>query len=376
MKSKYTHVFVDEYQDTSLSQHELFLSLVRLGLIGTAVGDTDQSIFAFRGGDSQHILDLQKDTSEFAHFVIDKNHRSHPSIVNYASRLLDSNFDLVHVDDDKNSRVIRTALAGNTTNAAEYLSKHIQKWVDEEEDIAFSNIVFLAKKESTLMALAEGLSLKYRVYIDSPLHKMDSTAAEFVIGLLSYYFGSINSTVELIDIYIDDGLLKNNSPLKKRIKQELSIFKNTVDVREVCRLALDLLKMAGYVDADRLAEVISQLNETLNDEKYTSVFKSVVKDEIQLMTLHKSKGLEFKVVFHFDLEEWSFPYRRPGNTWSDPPDYPNLVQETNLHYVGITRAEEYCVLVSSELRKNAKGEFKKAQPSYFLTLPQLKGLYS
>ena len=94
------------------------------------------------------------------------------------------------------------------------------------------------------------------------------------------------------------------------------------------------------------------------------------------MTLHKSKGLEFKVVLHFGLEEWNFPYRKYTGNWNDPPQYPDLQQETNLHYVGITRAEELCVLCQSELRENAKGELKTSAPSYFLGLSQLNGLYT
>ncbi|TMO88057.1 UvrD-helicase domain-containing protein, partial [Pseudoalteromonas ruthenica] len=49
IKALYSHVFIDEYQDSSMPQHELFIKLKELGLIATAVGDVDQSIFRFRG---------------------------------------------------------------------------------------------------------------------------------------------------------------------------------------------------------------------------------------------------------------------------------------------------------------------------------------
>ena len=120
----------------------------------------------------------------------------------------------------------------------------------------------------------------------------------------------------------------------------------------------------------------SAVFEILGDESLTSLFKPTDANEIQLMTLHKSKGLEFEVVFHFDLEEWSFPFREYTGNFNDPASYPTLSEELNLHYVGITRAEKLCVLVQCELRKNASGSFKSAQPSYFLGLPQLQGLYS
>lgn len=49
IKARYSHVFMDEYQDSSEAQHELFTKLRELGLVATAVGDIDQSIYRFRG---------------------------------------------------------------------------------------------------------------------------------------------------------------------------------------------------------------------------------------------------------------------------------------------------------------------------------------
>ena len=117
------------------------------------------------------------------------------------------------------------------------------------------------------------------------------------------------------------------------------------------------------------------LKQILEHEEQLKLFKPIDKNEVQVMTLHKCKGLEFKVVFHLDLEDWVFPFKRViDNDW-DNPIYPNLIQEKNLHYVGITRAQNDCVLIQAGLRRNSFGEFKVSKPSCFLTLPQLEGLY-
>jgi Superfamily I DNA and RNA helicases len=81
----------------------------------------------------------------------------------------------------------------------------------------------------------------------------------------------------------------------------------------------------------------------------------------------KAKGLEFDIVFHLDLHEWVLPTKRPGpgNDW-DNPEYPTLEQDTNLHYVGITRARKACFLCTADQRVNWKGETKQARPSEFL----------
>ncbi|HBI9096905.1 TPA: ATP-dependent helicase, partial [Acinetobacter baumannii] len=76
-----------------------------------------------------------------------------------------------------------------------------------------------------------------------------------------------------------------------------------------------------------------------------------------------------------DLDDWSFPYREYTGSFDDPPVYPQYKQDLNLHYVGITRAKEYCLLVQTTKRFNKQGVEKNTQPSDFLTLPHLETLY-
>ena len=85
------------------------------------------------------------------------------------------------------------------------------------------------------------------------------------------------------------------------------------------------------------------------------------------MTLHKSKGLEFDVVFHLDLYEWLFPQKGPGpeNDW-DNLVYGSYLQDLNLHYVGITRARKCCILLYSTSRTNDAGEAKTGKDSEFI----------
>ncbi|EMA9953547.1 ATP-binding domain-containing protein, partial [Salmonella enterica] len=133
--------------------------------------------------------------------------------------------------------------------------------------------------------------------------------------------------------------------------------------------------IAGLLDFNATEQDDNALLEVLSKDIFMKQFRPLCDDEIQVMTLHKAKGLEFKVVFHFDLDEWSFPFRKINDADRYSPLYPNLQQELNLHYVGITRAETCCVLINSEFRQNASGEFKKSEESYFFKLPQLYGLY-
>lgn len=144
LKAKYTHIFIDEYQDSSMEQHELFLKLADLGLIGTAVGDTDQSIYAFRGSSTLYLKDLIENQSKFQEFCIDINHRCHVSISNYASRVKDSLFPINNNENDQ-VRVHRFTIEGNHQKSAFKISALIDSIVKKKDFLNYSDIAILGK---------------------------------------------------------------------------------------------------------------------------------------------------------------------------------------------------------------------------------------
>ena len=99
ISSRYVSVFVDEYQDSSEPQHKLFLELLKLGLCGVAVGDVQQSIYAWRGSDPKYILELIDSPDVFEHHLININHRCHPSINNYANRIINEHCEIVETQE-------------------------------------------------------------------------------------------------------------------------------------------------------------------------------------------------------------------------------------------------------------------------------------
>lgn len=87
IKSRYTSIFIDEYQDCGRDQHLLMKTLVSYGLRGIAVGDIDQAIFRFAGKSPDHLSELMK-SKDYKHFEITKNHRCDSSIQAYSLALL------------------------------------------------------------------------------------------------------------------------------------------------------------------------------------------------------------------------------------------------------------------------------------------------
>jgi superfamily I DNA/RNA helicase len=368
VSAKYSHVFVDEYQDSSLAQHQLFLSLFDQGLIVTAVGDVWQSIYEFRGGSSKLLHELAAN-DQFKHFVIDINHRCHPSIVNYATRLMNPNAaSLSHDHDD--IRVYRLHLIGNLTNIGGFLSKFIKELKEKHAIENESDVAILAKKEKSLFLCAQGMQIDYRLYNDNPLEESSSSeCVDFYSDLLAFRYGTIATIQDLIDIHFD--LVSPNLITISKLRLLIKKLRNKKTIEELISEFRGLAVFVGILDTTNTDQAL-RLN--FHDQAFIKQFKPRTESEVQIMTLHKSKGLEFKYVFHLDLEQWSFPYMEKGDNWDDLR-YPSLAQDTNLHYVGITRAEKYCYLIRAEYRQNASGNDSKSRESYFWSLPQLTGLY-
>ena len=90
-QSQVTHLLVDEYQDTNLSQYALIRLLVEPGQRLTVVGDDDQSIYAWRGARPENIAQLSKDFPDLKVIKLEQNYRCSGTILNAANALIANN---------------------------------------------------------------------------------------------------------------------------------------------------------------------------------------------------------------------------------------------------------------------------------------------
>ena len=108
---------------------------------------------------------------------------------------------------------------------------------------------------------------------------------------------------------------------------------------------------------------VSNLKTVITNRKMLESYIPARENEINLMTLHKSKGLEFSIVFHLDMYEWIIP-----NKYNEK----DQTQDLNLHYVGVTRAKDVCYIMIGTKRYRSKyDDYISAEPSSFLSLPGL-----
>jgi len=366
IKYKYTSLYIDEYQDSSQPQHQLFLALLELGLSAVAVGDIQQSIYAWRGSDPRYIKDLIDKPDVFEHHIVNTNHRCHPSITNYSNRLFNKDCPLLSTQD---IRVYQWVLGGTQQSVASQLNDQIKNLLTNNIVSSLSDVAILVRNNNTLDFLKNGLNLPFRVFNDDPLSLINSPVAKVMSSLLTYYFDHkalINDIVELVSQYRSLSH-SQKSYARSLIKRIVGCDERTIKQK--------IINVTGkLLDTKALELETSALVRVLGDQNLLKQFKPTDKNEVQVMTLHKSKGLEFDVVFHLDLYDWIFP-KRDFIQGCYEEVFSNWDQDLNLHYVGITRAKEYCILVSSTQRVNYHYQIINGRKSQFMTLDGLTGLY-
>lgn len=365
--SRYTSLYVDEYQDSSEPQHQLFLGLLHAGLRATAVGDVQQSIYAWRGSSPDYINDLVRQHDVFEHHIIDINHRCHPSITNYANRLFSSECELLDSDE---IRVYHRVFDGTQPELATQLNTYIPSVVKVFNITNLAKVAVLVRNNRSLGYLTNNLSIPFRVYSDDALSLINSKTTNLYIDLLKYHFDTSFLLTDISELTKNEHLLgRSNLALLRANIKEL----RTKDVSELS-FAIQSIShsLIGTVGSER---ELTALEEVLSNNKAIKQYTPSNSNELQVMTLHKSKGLEFDVVVHLDLYDWVFPFREYTGDFNEY-SYPSWEQDLNLHYVGITRAKTACILAHSTRRLNSNGENRSGQPSAFLNLSGLNGLYA
>jgi DNA helicase-2/ATP-dependent DNA helicase PcrA len=356
LQARYRAVFIDEYQDSGYFQHQLFLKLKAEGLIAVAVGDGDQSIFAFAQKDPQYLLALTQPSSGFTRFPVTTNFRSHPSITDFSLRLLDPNHVVAPTSD---MRVFLKTVAGDQIAVARWLRTAIPHLMSHFGVAAAGGVAVLCRHQHSARLIAEHLDLTHYLFEDSPFTNTPSGEAAVFSDLLKLRFNPHLTAQALLE---RRGMSGIGAAATRTLRQTLLRCRTCADDdlgAAVMEAAACLLgQPPSLVGATELQTICA-------DHSLRRRFASPASDAVQIMTLHKAKGLEFDLVFHADLYDHVMPARLYINGSFDVV-FENEQQCLNLHYVGITRAIQACVLLTSTARINKQGQQKNGAPSQFL----------
>lgn len=356
LKARYTHIFIDEYQDCGEIQHEIFLKLVNNGILGIAVGDLDQAIYAFSNRYSKYLLSLIGDDN-FIHLEITRNHRCHKSISDYSLELM----GITREDIEEDKRVFKVNVRGTDEQIIYAIENNLDEIKRKLNINKNSDFAILCRGNGTARRASEFLTIDNKLFVDTSLDKINGNWASVFNDILnSYYVYKCNkiTVLDFVSKYINEELHYKN--FRKALELVNKVF--NLDDNQLERNLKEFIKVARLIYPEQEDEkTVQMLKRILKNEEELHSFKPATENEINIMTLHKSKGLEFKCVFLMDLYKWILP---PEGDWVSEEDY---IQALNLHYVGVTRAIEACYIMQGTKRYNAsRKKYFEAIESPFL----------
>ncbi len=425
-QARVRYLLVDEYQDTNGAQYELIRLLAGERGAFTVVGDDDQSIYAWRGARPDNLVTLAGDYPNLAVVKLEQNYRSRSSILKSANALISHNPHLyekrlwsergpgdpvrvVQVDDDEaeadriTSEIVQRqaqrraswgefAVVYRSNHQARALELRLQALrvpyrisggnsffdrgevrdalayfrllVNPDDDGALLRVINVPRRQlgaATLNALQRVAAQRRR----SLLAAMDATDLAAEVGgtparrlagfrdWLGHWRSLLDRPAPTLRALLEDCGYESWLAQQSSDADQARIRWSNI---ELLLAAIERRSLAG----DEPAEVLRSLalDDALDREE-----DEPNPEQVQLLTLHAAKGLEFAHVWLMGFEEGLLPHR---NCVTDE----QIAEERRLAYVGLTRAMETLTLTLTR-RRRSRGETRRSEPSRFLAeLPE------
>lgn len=389
---KYTNRFhwisVDEYQDINFAQFQLVHLLTRDGANLCVIGDPHQAIYGFRGANRKFFLKFQQDFPKAKTVNLKQNYRSSQFILEASSQIISKSperkgYEIWSRTVGRTKVEIHTAPTDKAE--AEYVVHEIEKMVggtsyfsldsgrvvnesiDSQATFGDFAVFYRLNAQSRLLIEAfQRSGIPYQTVGETPFFEQKEIQQILVyLKFVSnphanYYLENIlapkksheTAIVRKIESLIDTA---KNQPVAQLIESVIAAFypENYFNANEKRNTLLNQLLLRSKPFENRLTDFLeSTVLQTETDEYDPR------SDRVTLMTLHGSKGLEFRVVFVVGCEENLIPYQKAGG-------YLNVEEERRLLYVGMTRAQQKLILMHAKTRF-LFGEKQQNCPSRFL----------
>jgi ATP-dependent DNA helicase UvrD/PcrA len=378
-QSRFTHILVDEFQDTNRLQYEL-LQLMR----GTdnlfVIGDPLQSIYGFRGAGGDIFDRFAADFPEATTITLIINYRSAPEIVNVANTLFAEAPNLVPSKADAGH--VRAVLVLNEYSEAQWVLDDIQRRIgggdmlrgvsddDNSQHCTLQDFAIVYRNRAAAMAMqraVEASGLPYQVVGEgSPYEKPQ------VQAIIALFRAAVQG---------EPPQLEGFTATQARTVQEM-LGEAQASVPHA--LAEQIIALLGFEPTTALQQFVGTLVRFKTVEAAVRYFDDIAQanfydptaDAITLLTIHASKGLEFPHVYLIGAEEGILP-SLPKSSFtrgvlsgkpSPMPATPmsenmaRLDEEKRLFYVAVTRARERLDVLYALKRGG-----ESAEPSRFVT---------
>lgn len=444
---RFRHILVDEYQDTNHSQYSLIQELTRKiepeevqtlieqgqyvakmvnengeipGASLTVVGDSDQSIYAFRGADIRNISEFERDFPGASVVLLEQNYRSTQNILDAANAVISNNFD-------RKAKNLWTDLGtgdpivGYVAYSGHDEAQFIADRIDElhQSGVGYNTIAVFYRTNAQTRALEEIFirsGLPYRLiggtkfyeraeikdlmaYLAVTVNPADELAFRRIINTPKRGIGPATETaivkyatdneLSLLDALADAPKYLSGPKLLGTIAQLHTVLTEATVIAQTGAPVDALLKILDGTQylallkesrdpqqearAENVEEFVAQLREYGRDNPDSTLVDFLTEaalvaaaddldDEtgtVSLMTLHTAKGLEYDHVFLSGVEEGLMPHQM---SVGEPG---GVNEERRLFYVGITRARKK-LFISLAMSRAQFGGVEAATPSRFL----------
>jgi DNA helicase-2/ATP-dependent DNA helicase PcrA len=421
-QNQFQYLHVDEYQDTNRAQYVLVRLLADKHQNLCVVGDSDQSIYRWRGADISNILNFEKDYPHAKVIKLEQNYRSTQTILKAANGVIANNRKRPEKNlwsNRETGEKIRVFRGYDERAEALFVIEQCQEHVRRGGN--YSDIAILYRTNAQSRVIEEALlkaTIPYTVYGGIRFYErkeikdllaylrlianpQDEFSLRRVINVPKRGIGE--GTLAKVEEYArareillfealdrgeEIGLSGRFSKSLREFKEMIENFSRMQEFLSVTELTEEVLRASGYraeLEKEKTMESESRLE---NLAEFLSVTRSFdeetatgglldflaevalvsdldqagydATDRVTLMTLHSAKGLEFPVVFLIGMEERIFPHARTLD------DEEEMEEERRLCYVGITRAEDKLYLTTCSTR-TIYGRTDMYLPSRFLT---------
>lgn len=391
--SKFIYIHVDEFQDIDKTQYELIKLLSSCHDNVYVVGDPDQTIYTWRGADVNIIVNFDKDFKNTKTIILNQNYRSTNNILEGANSLIKYNKSRVPKDlfseNGDGDKIVHKTLPDETSEAyyvvsciqsllkqgyeyndiailyrSNYLSREVEKVFIENRIpyVIYGGIRFYERMEvkdilSYLRLIVTGDDLAFQRVINQPKRGIGQKSIDTIFSLAK------DNNISMYEV-VKQGLFAKNQSVLESFVDMVERWKSSLDGKPLEEVLTDVFEQSGYrsmLEKENETERIENVKSLIDDIKdyqetypgstladylsmislYTDKANTDGSASVSLMTIHASKGLEFKVVFVVGLSEGIFPSER---TMSEQK---GVEEERRLAYVAYTRAKEKLTLTDT-----------------------------
>lgn len=408
LQKKWTHLHVDEYQDTNEIQYKLCKLLLGHDNNICAVGDSDQTIYSWRGATIRNILQFEKDFPGAKTVILEQNYRSSKTILDAAHEIIRKNssrFDKTLRATKSTGEQVTMYQAMSAPGEAGWIAKEIRKLVESGQKPGDICVLYRTNFQSRLieeclMRIGVPYQLLGTKFFERKEVKDIVSYVRYVLNQDS--LGDLKRIVNLPKrglgkTSVAKIISNDTASLTKKAKESYQSFQDIISnlaelsqEQKTTDFLQSLLQITGIQKAlqegsvddqerfENIKELVSfavqydhldppeGLQKLVEDAALLGEQDNLDTEEgqgaVRLMTIHASKGLEFPIVFVAGMEQGLFPSDRGDKDREKE-------EERRLCYVAFTRAKEKLYLSWAQIRRIFGQDVIQAPSEFLLDIP-------